>query len=308
MGRKAKTHEEFVAEVNALFGDEYTIVGTYQHSAVKIEVRHNSCGNLYKVRPDNFVRRLCPKCARKKTHEEFVREVYALVGDEYTVVGTYEGSRKKVLMKHNSCGNEWEARAVGFINTGRRCPECKWNVLKTTEKFKEDVHEVVGSEYVVLGEYVHSHDKILMKHRTCGFEYEVAPNNFLNKGSRCIVCLESKGEATIAKFLDSQNIEYDREFSIKYAKSKRPLRLDFLVGNVAIEYDGELHYKAIKHFGGEDSLTETQRRDRIKDKYCADNGIPLIRIPYWDFDNIDAILTEKLLPLLDASSTQKQAS
>ena len=37
-------------------------------------------------------------------------------------------------------------------------------------------------------------------------------------------------------------------------------------------------------------LKETQIRDRIKNKYCKDNNIKLIRIPYFEFDNIDEIL------------------
>ena len=28
----------------------------------------------------------------------------------------------------------------------------------------------------------------------------------------------------------------------------------------------------------------------LKDKYCKENNIPLTRIPYWDFDNIEEII------------------
>lgn len=38
----------------------------------------------------------------------------------------------------------------------------------------------------------------------------------------------------------------------------------------------------------------TQTRDSIKNKYCEDNGIKLLRIPYWDFKNIDEILSKEL--------------
>jgi hypothetical protein len=37
-------------------------------------------------------------------------------------------------------------------------------------------------------------------------------------------------------------------------------------------------------------LEEIQRRDTIKTKYAEDNNIPLVRIPYWDYDNIETIL------------------
>lgn len=38
-------------------------------------------------------------------------------------------------------------------------------------------------------------------------------------------------------------------------------------------------------------------RDEIKNKYCKQNNINLLRIPYWEFDNIENILTKNLLKL-----------
>lgn len=39
----------------------------------------------------------------------------------------------------------------------------------------------------------------------------------------------------------------------------------------------------------------TKRRDKIKNDYCKNNGIELIRIPYTEFDNIPKILRNKLM-------------
>lgn len=47
-----------------------------------------------------------------KTHEQFVEEVRQQRGDEYTVLGQYKGNKTKILMKHNTCGTEWEVRPV----------------------------------------------------------------------------------------------------------------------------------------------------------------------------------------------------
>lgn len=64
--------------------------------------------------------------------------------------------------------------------------------------------------------------------------------------------------------------------------------------NTCIEYDGELHYKAVDYFGGDDALSNTKCRDEIKTQYCKENNIKLIRIPYWEFDNIEEILNREL--------------
>lgn len=51
---------------------------------------------------------------------------------------------------------------------------------------------------------------------------------------------------------------------------------------IGIEYQGEQHYKPIKHWGGEETLRKTQMRDAKKRKLCHDNGIALVYINYYD--------------------------
>ena len=70
---------------------------------------------------------------------------------------------------------------------------------------------------------------------------------------------------------------------------------------MCIEYDGEQHFRPIRFKGMkiEDSDVNFQiqkQRDLIKNKYCQDNNIILIRIPYWDFNNIETILNNIFLP------------
>jgi len=52
--------------------------------------------------------------------------------------------------------------------------------------------------------------------------------------------------------------------------------------NTCIEFDGQQHYNIIEHFGGEKILIENQVRDDIKNKYCLENNIKILRIKYDD--------------------------
>ena len=54
----------------------------------------------------------------------------------------------------------------------------------------------------------------------------------------------------------------------------------FIEGKYIIEYDGRQHFYPIEIWGGEEGLAITRAHDLIKNKYCFDNKIPLIRIPY----------------------------
>ncbi|EKS4344991.1 hypothetical protein QB607_002994 [Clostridium botulinum] len=54
-----------------------------------------------------------------------------------------------------------------------------------------------------------------------------------------------------------------------------------------IEYDGEFHYFPIVD---EKQLKKQQIHDKRKNKYCTQNNIKLVRIPYWESDNLVNIL------------------
>ena len=57
---------------------------------------------------------------------------------------------------------------------------------------------------------------------------------------------------------------------------------DFFVNNkYLIEYDGETHYQSNAHgWHTLERLEKQQERDAIKNQWCRENDIPLIRIPY----------------------------
>lgn len=245
--------------------------------------------------------------SRKKTHGEFLSEVITLVGDDYTFLDNYTGCHSKMKVRHEECNYAYLVRAAAFLN-GSRCPKCFGSTKKTSGEFAQEVRQLVGDEYSLIDDYVNAKTKMNIKHMECGHIYSVAPNHFL-RGKRCPNCPESKskGELSISNALTKHGVHYECQYKSLKCKNKRMLPFDYVVfkgSEVAalIEYDGELHYIAKDFFGGESALRETQRRDAIKTKYCADNGIPLIRIPYWEFDNIDEILTRELLPLIDKSN------
>lgn len=53
------------------------------------------------------------------------------------------------------------------------------------------------------------------------------------------------------------------------------------------------HYEPIEYFGGVDKLKETQLCDDIKNEYCKENNIRLLRIRY--DENVEEKLNKFLL-------------
>lgn len=158
-------------------------------------------------------------------------------------------------------------------------------------------------DYSLVSEYFNSATKIKVKHVKCGKTFEVTPNNFKSNQSGCPYCYKSKGEMAIAKVLDELKLEYVEQYKIKECKNKLPLPFDLAVFSnnqlkCLIEFDGEQHFKP--KFG-EDNFVITQKNDKIKDDYCEENGINLIRIPYTEIKNIPKIIEETMTIMSEAN-------
>lgn len=111
-------------------------------------------------------------------------------------------------------------------------------------------------------------------------------------GAGCVQCSlrTSKGVVEIIEALRILDIDYTREhlIPIRGQAGRSRLRLDFWIPskNLAIEYDGEHHFRPIQFKGNSDNMltnfNRQRRNDGIKTQYCADVGIELLRIPYTD--------------------------
>lgn len=173
--------------------------------------------------------------ARKKTHEEFVQEVYDLVGDDYEVIGGYKLATIHIKMKHkyNNCGYEYEVEPNSFLRGYGKCPMCsKGTKKKTTEIFKKQVFELVGKEYEVISEYVHDTKKVFLIHSLsdCGHKFEMTPSGFL-QGNRCPECgikiRANKRTLTHKQFIAKINSEWLNEYLLidTYTGSKNKIRV-----------------------------------------------------------------------------------
>lgn len=91
----------------------------------------------------------------------------------------------------------------------------------------------------------------------------------------------------IQQALESLGFRFKEEYQFKDCVYKAPLRFDFylLDYNCCIEYDGIQHFKRTNF--SHDNFEIRQLRDNIKNKYCQDNNIALIRIPYTDIELIN---------------------
>ena len=128
----------------------------------------------------------------------------------------------------------------------------------------------------------------------CGTEKDVLGTS-LRQGRSLSCGLHSnisKGNVKIAELLDEANISYTVEQKFPTCKDKKELPFDFFINNeYLIEYDGEQHFDKDSVFDYE----YTHNHDLIKNEWCKNNNIPLIRIPYTHYNELclEDLLLEK---------------
>jgi hypothetical protein len=317
---KKKTNEEFISEVKQKRGSEYVFQEPYQGTNVKIPVKHIPCGYVWDVKPNTFLNLEtgCPKCSGKKhkTNKEFLKEIFDLVGNEYTFLDEYVNKSTHLRIVHNTCHHKYKVTPNHFLK-GRRCPKCirkgrPQYRTKTTEEFANDLRKLKGDEFIVVGDYTDNKTKIDIKHVKCGKIFKVRPNSILSKDTGCPRCKRSIGEErvneAIIKYL-SEDFTYRAQHTFKTCKLDKVLPFDFVIFKkngkkaqpvLAIEYDGIQHF--IPTFGKTeeekiDNLVKTNKRDSVKDGWCMAKEINLIRIPYTKLDKIDSIIKKALTKL-----------
>ena len=235
----------------------------------------------------------CSYCSGFKLYEDYIRE--ELEKEGYTLLSSYINSGEKMVClcpQGHECEIIWDN-----FKQGHRCKECSKEIISNkNKKSYEEVKDIFEQEgYTLLStEY---------KNMATKLEYK-CPNNHIHKmtlgnfirGRRCPSCGNNyKGEIKIKKILDLYNIVSIQQYKFKDCKDIRELPFDFYLPDydVLIEYDGIQHFDIERAFK-KDKFWDTVIHDAMKNSYCEDNNIKLIRIPYWEFDNIENILKQEL--------------
>ena len=137
----------------------------------------------------------------------------------------------------------------------------------------------------------------------CGNKEVYASISNLKKQESCGCLHESKGNNKIKEILTKNNILFiqEKRFNdLRFKDTNYLARFDFYLPdyNTIIEYDGRQHFiQGNGVFDNEKKFVKTQEHDNIKNEYCKQNNIILIRIPYTHFNDIEL---KDLLPTSSA--------
>lgn len=294
---KKLTQDEFIKRAKKINGDKYDYsLVEYERNYSKVKIICKKHGVFEQIPKDHLRGFGCDKCSGSFNlkKEEFVEKSKYINGEkyDYSLVNYINNKIKiKIICKIHGVFLQKPNHHLSGVG----CPYCGGTKKLTQEEFEKkssSVHNCFYDYSKTL--YVNNEKNVNIICKKHGQFSQKAENHL--KGQGCPKCKLSKGEKKIYIFLVKNNINFKTQHSFLDCKFKSKLFFDFYLSeyNICVEFDGIQHYDSIEKFGGEKEFKKTKERDLAKNEFCIKNKIELIRIPYFEYKNIDLILNKAI--------------
>ena len=312
--KEKERHEkfvEFVKKANEAHNGKYAYHEEhFTNMSVKTIITCPIHGDFEQVPTNHYLAKQgCPKCADERklgrykyTREEIIEMCKQTHGDKYIYDDIiFQGMKGKMLNIKCPKHGYFDQVAYDHIK-GFGCEKCKFEgQTMTKEEFIKRATEIHNGYYKYDADkiiYVNNHIKVPIICPIHG-EFWQRPSYHL-MGGGCDKCRKSKLEQSISNMLTENKIEFINGKNFDWLGR---LELDFYLTkeNVAIECQGEQHFKEIEYFSsdGEDSFEKRLKRDERKRILCEENGIKLlyysnlgIDYPYQVYEDKEELLKE----------------
>lgn len=254
------------------------------------------------IRDQKYI--LCQKCAIE-------RRVDKRRKDFRHVKKLFEDNKYKILLNQNYVNNvtklevEDEEGYRGFLEYRqlKKGDSLVRFSTKTNEKYflynirlHEKKNNYSSSVLSIIPERKDKSRTVISVKCGCGEIYETTYIYYLNKDGQCAKCINSLSsyESKMRNYLFQNGIYFISEYTFADCRDKNPLPFDFYLPeyNLVIEIDGEGHYFPC-HFNNISkdkavfSFEKIKYHDLLKNIYCMENHIDLLRIPYWEIKDSD---------------------
>lgn len=286
---RRKTTTEFKQEVYDLVGNEYTVLGEYKNERTPIALRHNVCNYEWDTTtPHDFLRKgmkhsRCPQCSHhiRYNQKSFVEAVDKTFGAcRYKILSQFKTVADQVYVQCLVCNYKFWIRGYSLLS-GHGCNKCARKAVankerKDKEQFQKELDNKYPGQFKVLGDYKDRFTPVELLHITCNHTITKQPRKLLHS-PYCKYCNMSSGEFMVNAYLIKLGVNYEYGYILP-----NKLHFDFWLPQyrVAIEYDGRQHYESNEFFDKRESLYVRQHRDQLKNQYCKEHNIKLLRIPY----------------------------
>lgn len=293
-----KTTDRFIAQARAIHGDryDYSLV-EYQTQGKHVVIRCRVHGEFLQKPKLHLLGKNCRRCAdegRRGDLGRFIKRATLRHGTfyDYSKIELFTGWTNEIVIGCPLHGDFVVKRAKSHLVRGksaRTCPQCASHHEKTRDRrrhnFISKAEELHGQRYdytaVMWKNYKTPVEITCWQHGT----FMQSPSNHVTV-SGCPICSaaslprkRSRGELEITAWLLREQIPFQKEKSFSDLKNPSTgyrLRYDFFIPswNCLLEYDGLFHFQQTVW----NDLTETRKRDHLKNDYAWRNGFVLVRL------------------------------
>lgn len=289
--------------------ENYEAIGEYTCSKGYLDIRCKKHDVIFNAQAVSLLcgKTICPTCKRERIEnnkvflstEDFKRRLKENY-PQLEVVGEVISSTEKVELycKEHDCHFFASPNGYLYKHKVECCP--KFSHKKSPEQFRKEIENLIGF-IIPLEDYKGNEEKIKFKCLKHNYVWEATPSN-VTTIKHCPKCNNTlHNEKKIDSILTQWGYHFIKQKRFSDCIDKRSLPFDFYLPdfNVLIEFDGEFHYMPVRkgNMTNEEAIEHmkrTQKHDQIKTQYCKDNNIPLIRIPYWEKDDMEYFLFDEL--------------
>lgn len=294
--RKLIDKKELIEQFNKKFGNkyDYSKVQDSLYLTDRIIVTCPKHGDFEVIARLHLQGVGCPKCLnRNKTTESFINELKEIYNNEfdYSKVNYINNKTKVCLICHKKDKNgqehgEWWVRPNDLLTKKRMCEKCANEYIGWKRKHTfEQIVELGRNKHCNFYSYKKDKNKygnndsltcICPKHG----EFKTTVALHICGGGTCPRCKQSRLERNTMLILDALNIEYVMQYKQDWLKHLNSLYVDFYLPkyNIAIECQGEQHFKSVRYFGGEKEFQKIIDRDKMKKQLCEEHGIKVFYV------------------------------
>lgn len=258
------------------------------------------------------------KTNRKYTFEDVIKEFnkrnYKLLSDSSEYKDAATNSLRYICPRHKDKGVQ--TISLGHLQTNRGCYYCGRE--RSAEQHRLELSKDIESmqlcqeKNLTYIDSIRKKDKVYVrftcpKHPYAGVQVMIKGNLKREFIRGCRYCIKekkytySKGESEVVSVLNKYGVQYLPQYVFDDCINERYLVFDFYLPqfNVCIEFDGEYHFHPVQFPG----LTKDEAcvqheavkvRDKIKDDYCKEKHITMLRIPYFQINSVEKILIDVL--------------
>lgn len=296
---KTLTTEKFIEKVRKIHDNKYDYTKVeYISTKSKIIIICPEHGEFLQT-PNSHLKSGCLKCGFDKTRKEVelvISQFNKIHNNKYDYSKVeYISCRNKVVIICPEHGEFLQNPKVHLEGSG--CPKCAGNVRLTTEEFIRRSNLIHNNLY--------DYSKTEIKNNTIPViiickkhgEFLQRPSGHYFKKDGCPKCKTSKGEQKIKSCLEQMSIKVETQKKFFDCLNIKELPFDFYLPeyNLCIEYDGQQHFDKNNFLHKKEGSFEIQIKcDEIKNDYCFNKNIKLIRIPFTDFDKINVDYLKEL--------------